>query len=440
MPISRRPLQFIMNVITKKLPQSKIEITVTLPWEEWKKHEEHAVAHMAEQVNLPGFRKGKVPKNVLEGRFGREAILVETAEDAVQHAFPKAIVDAKAEAIGRPEIKLDSVKENESLTFIIVTAVLPEIILKDWKKDIQKVNKLHKDKKIEVPEEEITKELERLAHMRAKFVTVNRPAQKDDSVEIDFTVLQDGVPIEGGVGKKHPLVIGSGAFIPGFEEALIGMQANEEKKVELEFPVEYHAKNLAGKKALFEVKMLLVQERELPVIDDAFVKGLGRFDTVEALKENLRKGIREEKEHEAKEARRTAILDNLIAAADMEYPEILIQEEEKQMLRQFQTQVEGMGFAWEDYLKQMKKTEAELEKEWEPQAKKRIAAELVLQKLAADEDLAIANEEVEAEMNKVLQHYKDIKNLEKELDLERLYTSIRGRLLNEKVLVWLESL
>ncbi len=429
-----------MDVQVKKLPASKREITVTLPWEEWQSHREHAVAHMAENINLAGFRQGKVPEAVLEQRFGHEAILIETAEHAVHHTYPKALVDAKAEAIGRPEIKFDAVKEGEPLVYTVVTDVLPEIVLREWKKTVAKLNAAEQAKSVTISDEEIDKEIAGVAKMRAAFVPVERPAISGDTVKVDFTVMVDGVIIEGGKSTDHALVLGSGAFIPGFEEQIIGMEKAGEKSFELSFPAEYHAKHLAGKLATFAVKLKSVEEQNIPMIDDAFAQSLGKFESLVALKENVRKGMREEKVRAAKEGRRAAILDTLIAAADMEFPAVLVAEEAKRMLSQFRSQVESMGFEWEKYLIETKKTEAEFVTEWEPQAKKRVAAELILQKLAADESLEADTEAVEAEMNKVFQYYKNVKGAEKNVDMGKLYTSVRGQLVNEKVLVWLEGL
>jgi trigger factor len=429
-----------MDVQVKKLPASKREITVTLPWEEWQSHREHAVSHMAENVNMAGFRQGKVPEAVLEQRFGQEAVLIETAEHAVHHSYPKALVDAKAEAIGRPEIKFDAVKKGEPLVYTVVTDVLPEIVLWEWKKDVAKLNIAEQAKNVTVTDEEIDKELAELAKMRASFIPVERAAISGDTVKLDFTVTVDSVIIEGGKSTNHTLVLGSGAFIPGFEDQIIGLKQADEKSFELPFPTEYHAKHLAGKPGTFEVKLKSVEERKIPVIDDAFAKTLGKFETLEQVKENIRTGMLEEKKRAAKEGRRGAILDTLITAADMEFPAVLVEEEAKRMLSQFRSQVESMGFEWEKYLSETKKTEVELVKEWEPQAKKRVAAELILQKLAADESIEADTEAVEAEMNKVFQYYKSVKGAEKNVDMGKLYTSVRGQLVNEKVLVWLEGL
>lgn len=429
-----------MEVKVEKLPESRVAITVTLAWEEWGKHEAHAAEHMAENVNMPGFRKGKVPHAMLEARFGREAILIEAAEHAVNEMFPKALVEAKAEAIGRPEIAFDKVLADTPLVFTIKTDVLPEIELGDWKKAVKAVNAKESQKQAVIEASEVEKEIERLASMRATFVAVDRSAQDGDSVKVDFTVKLDGVVIEGGQATDHALVLGSKTFIPGFEEQVVGMKTGEEKEFPLSFPADYHAKHLAGKTAQFTVKLKAVEERKLPVIDDAFVKSLGKFETLGALKQSLEKGMLEEKQQANKDEWRGAILDTLVEGAKIEYPAILVTEELERMIRQFQGQVAMMGLTWDVYLGQLKKTEAELRSEWTPQAKKRIAAELILQKIAADQEITVESADIEVEMNKVFQYYKSQQQIEKNIDMNRLYTSVRGRLTNEKALEYLEKL
>lgn len=428
-----------MEVKVQKLPASRWEIIVTLPWEEWQSHKSHAVEHMAANVNIAGFRQGKVPEAMIGQRFGKEAILAETAEHAVHHSYPQALLEAKAEAIGRPEIKFDAVKAGEALVYTVLTDVLPEVVLKEWRKDVAKINVAAAEKKVAVTDEEMDKELAELAKMRANFAPVERAAMTGDTAKVDFEVMVDGVTIEGGKSTNHALVLGSGTFIPGFEEEITGMKPGDEKSFELTFPAGYHAKHLAGKSAQFAVVLKSVEERQIPAIDDAFAKSLGKFETLEAVKVNMRKGMLEEKERVAKEEHRAAILDTLIAATEMEYPAILVDEEAKRMLGQFRSQVESMGFEWEKYLSETKKTEAELATEWEPQAKKRVAAELILQKLAVDESIDVDTEAVEAEMNKVFQYYKNVKQIEGKVDMGKLYTSVRGQMVNDKVLAWLES-
>ena len=429
-----------MEITVKKLPKSRVEITVVLPWEEWKGELDHAAQHLAKNTKVSGFRPGKAPRAVIEKRFGRQVLLIEAAEHAVSHSYPKALAKQKIDAIGQPEVKLGTLAENEALEYGVVTAVMPEVTLASWKGDVKKINAGFAKTTDTVEDAEIAAELEKLAEMQAKLVTVNREATLGDNVLVDFSVLQNGVLIENGQSKKHPLVLGKGVFIPGFEEQLAGMKEGEAKTFELAFPAEYHAKHLAGKTATFAVKMGVVQEREIPTIDDAFAKSLGKFESLAELTENMREGMLEEKRTKNKADHQTQILDALTAKVDIEYPDILVQEELSRMMREFEMQVQSMGIGFSEYLAKMHKTEEAMKKEWEPQAKKRLAAHMILDMLAKEEDINVDSQEVEAEMNKTLAQYKDVKEIGKKIDMERLYAAARGQLLNEKVCVWLESL
>lgn len=431
-----------MDIVVKKLPQSCVEMHITLTWDEWKQEIDHAAEHMAKDVKIPGFRPGKVPRDVLEKRYGKETLLMEAAEHAVSHAYVRALEQEKINAIGQPEVKLETVKEGEPLIYAITTAVMPEVKLAEWKRAVKEANAAHAKKMavLAVEPKEIEDELNRLATMRAKFVTVARKAQLEDSVEVDFEVKQDGVVIEGGKSEKHPLVLGKGVFIPGFEEGIVGMQEGEEKTMTLAFPEDYHATHLAGKPAEFAVKLRLVQERQIPAIDDEFAKSLGSFETLEAFKKTLAEGILEEKKNKGKEEGRTAILDVLVSKATIEFPEILVAEEINRMTQEFQSQVEMMGIPFEQYLEHTKKSLEDLRKDWDEQAKKRLSAGIILEKLADEDEIEIDSKEVEEAMNQTLQYYKRIKDAEKNIDLERLYASTRGRLRNEKVFEMLEKL
>lgn len=429
-----------MNITVKKLPESKVEISVVLPWEEWKGEIDHATEGMRKEVKLPGFRPGKAPKNIVEQRFGKPAIMAEAAEHVVSHSYAKALEQEKVDAIGQPEVTVGKVEEGKDFTYSAVTAVMPDVKLASYRDEVKKTNKEFSQREVTVEEKDIVAELERLASMRAKLVTVSRPAAMGDSVQVDFTVLVDGVVIEGGKSEKHPLILGKGVFIPGFEEHLVGMKEQEEKSFELTFPAEYHAKHLAGRQATFQVKLQVVQEREVPILDDDFAKSLGRFETLDAVKENLRTGMLEEKKQQKKDEWRTAILDILVERATIEYPKILVEQELRKMTHDFETQLAQMGLSFDAYLEQMKKSKEDIEKEWLPQAKKRLSANLVVEYLAEEESITAESAEVEAEMNKALQYYKNVKDAEKNLDMERLYAAVAGQLKNEKVLAWLESL
>ena len=431
-----------MDIVVKKLPASQVEMNVTLAWDEWKKECDHAAEHVAKEVKMPGFRPGKVPRAIVEKRYGKEVVLHEAAEHAVSHAYSCALEQEHIDAIGKPEVKLESIREGEVLTFTVTTAVLPEVKIADtWRKSVRSANEEHKRKESDllVESKEVEDELQRLASMRAKFITVNRPAALEDSVEVDFEVRMNGVVIEGGKSEKHPLVLGKGAFIPGFEEAVVGMQAGEEKTFTLSFPAAYHAKHLAGNPAEFQVKLRLVQERQVPALDDDFARGLGSFESLEDLRKKISEGMLEEKRQHFKEAGRTAVLDALVADSSIDFPEILIEEERNRMASEFQMQVENMGMPFEQYLERTGKSLDALKQDWTEPAKKRLAASMILEKLATDDQIEIDSKEIEQEMNVVLQQYKRVQDAEKNIDLERLYAATRGRLRNEKVFEMLEK-
>lgn len=424
----------------KKLPHSQVELSITVPWEEWKGEMDHAAEALAKEVKVAGFRPGKAPRDMIEKRLGKGALLSEAVEHAVSHSYGKVILQEKIEAIGHPDIKLGKFAEGEAIEYTAVTAVMPEVIIKSWKDAVKKVNADFAKKKEVVEDKEINDELNRLATMRAKFVTVSREAKLEDNVLIDFTVKQDGVIIEGGKSENHPIVLGKGVFIPGFEEEIVGMKEGEEKTFTLTFPQEYHAKHLAGRPAEFTVKVRVVQERELPAIDDAFAASLGKFESLEQVKQNMRSNMLEEKKVKSKEEHRTHILDAIVEQSDIDFPQILIDEESHRMVGEFERQVASMGMQFADFLAQSKKTEADMRQEWEPQAKKRLAAHMVLDFLAKEEEIEVASEEIEAEMNKALQYYKSTKDAEKNIDMERLYSAVKNQMQNEQVFVFLEKL
>lgn len=428
-----------MDVKVKKLPESKVEVSVTVPWGEWKKEIDTAAKELGKTVKIPGFRQGFIPKNVLEKRLGKAALLSEAAEHAVRHSYLETLKKENIQAIGEPEVSLEKLSEGEALGYRAVTAVMPEVKIKNFSGAIKQINRAFEKGTDEVTEEDINTELKKLAEMRAPLITVRRPAQSGDTVAVDFIVRQDGVPVENGTSKNHTLVLGKSVFIPGFEEQILGMVESEEKKFMLKFPVEYHAKNLAGKEAEFTVTLKTVQERQMPNIDDAFARTLGNFESLEKVKESLRHGMIDEKKAKRREERRSGILDALVVESEIEMPALLIDRELDRMLQEFSLRTQSLGLDLESALKQGGKTKEDLRKEWLPQAKKRIAAYLILEKLATDEKIEVESSAVEEEMNKALRQYQNPDDAKK-VDMERLYQGVREHLRNEKVFQWLESL
>ncbi|HBO16649.1 MAG: Trigger factor [Candidatus Moranbacteria bacterium GW2011_GWE2_35_2-] len=432
----------------KKLGNSEIEINLSIPWKEWEKYLVLAVEDISKNIKIEGFRPGKAPKDMIEKKVGKEAILNEAAEKAIKKNYSRVVLDEKLDVIGAPNVEILKLAEGNDLEYKIKTAVMPEVKMNNWTEGVKKINKKQQEKKTEVSKEEIKKELEKLANSRVQLITVDREARKDDSVEIDFQVSLGGVPIENGTSKKHNLILGRGVFIPGFEENVIGMSGGDEKEFELEFPKDYHAKDLAGKKATFKVKLNIVQERKTPQIDNAFAVSLGNFKDLSELEKSIEDGIFKEKEIQKKEENRSEIVEFLIGEMKVELPEILIHEELHRMIGEFEAQLSGMGMNVDGYLEKMsahdksgkKKTRQDLEKEWEPQAEKRIKSALVLEEIAKQKEIEIASEKIEKEMNKLLAQYKGVKDLEKNMDMSRVYNYVKGMLTNDEVFKLLEGL
>jgi len=437
-----RPTDCMIKSEIKNLPESQIELTVSVPFEKWKKFIDDAVRDFSKEIKVEGFRAGKAPRNLIEQKVGAGALLEEAANKAIRFFYGEIVKEKKLDVMGKPKATITKLAENNELEFTIVSAVVPVATLKPWRDAVKKVNKSYTDKKAEVSDQEIDKEIQQIANSRVQLVTVEREAKDGDSVLVDFQVKRDGVPIEHGTSKNHPLVLGQGVFIPGFEEQVVGMKAGEEKEFELAFPAEYHDKNIAGKPAQFSVKVNLVQERKTPEVSDEFARSLGKFEDLAALKKNVREGLLEEKEKDMKEKKRAEFIDALIKSLVVELPEVLVHEELHKMLNEFEMQLEGMGMGMtmESYLGQMKKTRGDIEKEWEPQAEKRVKAALALEEVAKEQEIEIPSEEVEAEMNKILAQYKDVKDAEKNIDLGRLYNYVKGTKQNEKVFELLESI
>ena len=429
-----------MNKEIKKLPKSEVEIKVTVSWDEWKKYLDLATSELSKDIKFPGFRPGKAPKNMVEEKVGKGAILQQAAEKAIQKSYADILAEGKVDAIGAPKAEILKLAEGNDLEYKIVTAVIPEVKMKEWRSAIKKINKKSENAKIEIKDEDINKELKKIAESRAVLITVNREAKAGDNVLVDFKVSQGGVLIENGTSQNHPLVLGKGVFIPGFEENLIGMKENEEKKFTLEFPKEYHEKSLAGKPAQFEVKLNLVQERQVAEINDEFAKSLGKFENLEALKKSVRDGMLEEKKAETKEKLRSELLEELIKLSETDLPEVLVHQELHKMLGEFEIQLSQMGMNLDGFLEKMKKTKDDLENEWKIQAEKRVKSALILEVIAKEQEIKIENEKIEEEMNKTIQYYKKEKDMEKNIDMGRLYDYTKGLLMNEETFKYLESL
>ncbi len=418
------------------------QIDVTIPWEDAKVEFDKMKEVAVKNVSVKGFRKGAVPKDMAEGQVDKVKLLSEVADKMIREYYSEIIKKESLKTVGAPRVSVTKLAEGNDIEIRIESAVIPEIELpKDWKKTVKKTNSDNKDLKKNVSDEDVDAELKQVADSRAEHNEVDRVAKAGDHVKVDFTVKQDGVIIENGTSKDHSLVLGTNVFIPGFEEKVIGMKKDEEKTFELKFPKEYHASHLAGRKAEFDIKLSVVEERIVPEINDEFATSLGdQFKTLDELKKSVREGMEKENIKKTDEERRTRYLDALAEMVDIKIPQMILDDEIQRMMGEFEQQLSQSGMKLADYLEKIGKTNDDLKTEWAPQAKKRVVSALVLEQLAEDEDIDVINEEIEEEMNKTLQMYKGMDDMEKNIDMGQLYEYTKGVMRNNKVFEMLEKL
>lgn len=420
----------------------EVEIDVTIPWSDAGKEFDTMMDASVKNVSVKGFRKGAVPREIAEAQVDRVKLLSEVADKMLRGYYAEILDKESLKTIGAPRVSITKLAEGNDIEIKLSVAVLPEIILpKKWKNEIKKINSEDKDVEIDITDDEVEQELQHVANSRAQHNEVDRAAQDGDSVKVDFIVKQDGVVIENGTSKDHALVLGKGVFIPGFEEKVIGMKKGEQKTFELEFPKDYHAKHLAGKKAEFDVTLNVVEERITPKIDDAFAASLGeQFKNLDDLKKSVKEGMTKERAKKGEEEVRTKYLDTLAQMIEIDLPQAILDDEMQRMVGEFEQQLAQSGMNFDQYLEKIGKKREDLEKEWAPQAQKRVVSALVLEQIADEEEINIDGKEIEQEMNKTLAMYKGVEDMEKNIDMGQLYEYTKGVMRNNAVFDILEKL
>lgn len=438
-----------MKTSIKTLPDSKIEILIEISAEDFiNRYCKRAISDLGKNVEIKGFRPGHIPPEILEKEIGQEKILNQAAQEAIKEKYTQAVIDNNLEVIERPEIEILELPRPTSplaqskaggapknpLVFKAKTTVLPEVELPDYKKIAPSVKK----KKILIKEEEIEETIKQLQSSRAKLIALNRKAQKGDFVEIEYWSPQ----VEKGKKKKDAFILGKGYFIPGFEEKLEGMKAGEEKEeFSLTMPKNHFMKDLAGEEVKFKLKMISVFKMELPKVNDRFAKSLGDFQDLASLKQNIREGLKTEKEREAKERLRQEILEKIINSVNWNIPEILIEAERERIFNNFkQSFTRNPQISFQDYLNKAKKSEEEIKKSFSEPAQRNIKTFLILREISKKEKIEASDEEVNQEINKFLKNHPDFKKAQKELDLESLKQYTKERIINERVFQLLERL
>lgn len=352
------------------------------------------------KVNVPGFRKGKVPRKIFEARFGIESLYQDAIDILLPDAYSDAVEQAGITPVDRPEVDVEQFAKGQTFKFKAKVTVKPEVKLGEYKGLVVPAPE------VEVTEEEINNELERLQQRHAELVVVDEgPAQMGDITIIDFEGFENGVPFEGGKGERYSLELGSGSFIPGFEEQVVGLNIAEEKDIEVTFPENYHAENLAGKPVVFKVKLHEIKRKNLPALDDEFAKDVSEFDTLDEYKQDLTSKLKERKEKEAEASRENAVIDQAAANAEVEIPEVMIDNEVENMLKDFESRLRMQGMTLELYYQFSGQDEAALKDQMKTDAQKRVLNNLVLEAIAEAENLEVSDADVDEELENLSKMY-----------------------------------
>ncbi|AOC55930.1 MULTISPECIES: trigger factor [Bacillus] len=390
-----------MSVKWEKQEGNEGVLTVEVDAETFNKALDDAFKKVVKQVSIPGFRKGKVPRGLFEQRFGVESLYQDALDILLPVEYPKAIDEAGIEPVDRPEIDVEKIEKGESLIFTAKVTVKPEVKLGDYKGlNVEKDDAT-------VTDEDVQEELKGMQNRQAELVVKEEGAiENGDTVVLDFEGFVDGEAFEGGKAENYSLEVGSGSFIPGFEEQLVGLEAGAEKDVEVTFPEEYHAEDLAGKPAVFKVKIHEIKAKELPALDDEFAKDADEeVETLAELTEKTKKRLEEAKENEAEGKLREELVEKASENAEVDIPQAMVDTELDRMMKEFEQRLQMQGMNLELYFQFSGQDENALKEQMKEDAAKRVKSNLTLEAIAAAENLQVSDEEVEEELSKMAEAY-----------------------------------
>lgn len=379
-----------MSLQVEKLENNMAKLTIEVSAEEFDKAVDGAYNRQKNKISIPGFRKGKAPRKMIEQMYGREVFYEDAANALIPDAYDNALEECTEDIVSSPKIEVTQIESGKSFIFTAEVALKPEVTLGKYKGI--KVDKADLD----VTDEEINAEIDRNRDTNSRTITVEDRAVKDgDMTVIDFEGFVDGAAFEGGKGSDYPLTIGSGAFIPGFEEQLVGAEIGKETEVNVTFPEDYQADELAGKAAVFKCTVKEIKEKELPTLEET-AEDLG-FDSVDAYKEDVKKKITDRKTEAAKNAKEEAVVDAIIEDAKMDIPDAMLETQQRQMIDEFAQRIQSQGLSMEQYMQFTGLTQSALIDQVKPQALKRIQSRLVLEAVAKAEGIEAAEEDFEEE-------------------------------------------
>ena len=416
-----------MSVSVEKLEKSMAKLTIEVAAENFDKAIDKVYNKQKGKIQIPGFRKGKAPRHMIERMYGKEIFFEDAANEVINEEYPKAVEECGEDVVSNPDIDVTQLEAGKPFIFTATVALKPEVKLGKYKGvEVEKMD-------LDVTDEEVDAEIDQERNRNARTIEVtDRAVENGDIVTLDFEGFVDGVAFEGGKGTDYPLTIGSGSFIPGFEDQLIGYEIGKEGEVKVTFPEDYHSEDLAGKDATFKCTIKAIKTKELPELNDEFASDVSDFETVAEYKEDVKKKIADRKEAEAKAKREDAAVKAVIEDSEMELPEKMIETQQRQIVNEFAQRLQYQGMDMNQYMQYTGNTVDQLLEQVKPQAVERIQSRLVLEAVAAAEKFEISEDEIQEELEKMAKQYGMEADKVKELMGDREIKTLKDDLLVQK--------
>lgn len=417
-----------MSVKIDKQENSKVVLEFTMSKEDFNKNLDKAFTKNAKYFKVPGFRNGKVPRAIVEKTYGAEILYDAVIEDNVDEAYRKAVEENKLEVVSKPELDIKQIGKDKDLIYTVTVYVKPEVNVKEYKG--LKIEKFD----TKVTKDDIEHELGHIREKNARTITVeNRALKENDISTIDFEGFVDGVAFEGGKGENFELTIGSGQFIPGFEEQLVGLEIGQEREINVKFPEEYHAENLCGKDAMFKVKLISIKEKELPTLDDEFAKDVSEFDTLEEYKKDIENKLKEQKENQAKADKETKAIEKLVENTETNIPNAMIDSQVEEMLEQFNANLSYQGLDIKTYCQYMGTTVEGFKETLKPQAINDVKLKLALEFISKKENVTVDDKQIDEKIEELSNQYGN-ENADSLKKNENVRNYMKEKLLQENTL------
>ena len=415
--------------VEKTQNANEVKLEITIEAEKFENAIKKVYFQNAKYFNIPGFRKGKAPQNIVEKYYGKEIFYEDAFNDIAGEEYEKAIKESKLDVVGKPQIDIVTMEKGQDLVFTAIVATKPEVELGNYKGiEIEKIE-------YNVEDSDIEANLKQMQEKNARVVSVETPVENGNIAVIDFEGFVDGVPFEGGKAENHSLEIGSGSFIPGFEDQVIGMKIDEEKDINVKFPEEYFSKDLAGKDATFKVKVHEIKKKELPELDNEFAKDVSEFDTLEELKNSIKERLINENKNKEKYEKEEAVMKVVTEGMKVDIPAGMIEVEIDNMVKDMEQRMSYQGLKLDQYLKMINKTESDFRKDFEPQAIEAIKSRLALEAIIKNEKIEATEKEIKDKLEEMAKNYgKKAEELEENQNIKEY---IKQGIENEKAIDFL---